>query len=275
MPGCIKEDLDDCFRSLYFSYLGDGTQEIFQQKIGKVTLYVYDENENLVRTIELNKEELKNQKCDLDLPIGKYHIVCWGNPYAETQINRSSNLETAILGTPQYFSRETITTNDSLYFGTKDVAIEDYDFEVDTVRFSSAHIKMRVDLTGLENEKMPDGSSPVYLEMGNLSPTADFKMNFSTGNETYYPVSSFNSATLDFTSRFNVLRFNDDNTVYFNLVNKETNQIIYSLNLKDFMSENQISVNGINEVLIGIRFRFNGATVTVNPWDEVEIRPGM
>ena len=45
VTGCIKENLDDCETTLYFSYLGDGTKEIFPQKIEKVdtirTMYLY------------------------------------------------------------------------------------------------------------------------------------------------------------------------------------------------------------------------------------------
>ena len=38
VTGCIKENLDDCETTLYFSYLGDGTKEIFPQKIEKVDM---------------------------------------------------------------------------------------------------------------------------------------------------------------------------------------------------------------------------------------------
>ena len=40
VTGCIKENLDDCETTLYFSYLGDGTKEIFPQKIEKVDMYI-------------------------------------------------------------------------------------------------------------------------------------------------------------------------------------------------------------------------------------------
>lgn len=47
------------------------------------------------------------------------------------------------------------------------------------------------------------------------------------------------------------------------------------MKLKDFMQDNRIKVNGINEVTVGIRFRFNGTSVTVKPWDEEVIIPGL
>lgn len=77
LPGCIKEDLEDCYTTLYFSYLGDGTQEIFPDKIGKVNLYVYNESGGFVQKIILDKEDLrKKQGITLNLPSGKYEVVC-------------------------------------------------------------------------------------------------------------------------------------------------------------------------------------------------------
>lgn len=49
VTGCIKENLDDCETTLYFSYLGDGTKEIFPQKIEKVDMYIYNQNNVFVQ----------------------------------------------------------------------------------------------------------------------------------------------------------------------------------------------------------------------------------
>lgn len=273
--GCIKENLDDCYSTLYFSYLGDGTTEIFQQKTGKVNLYVYNEGGTLVQDIVLEKSDLRKQQgVTLNLPSGKYRVVCWGNPYGDTDIENTSSINTGIVAAKAYFRREVVTTNDSLYYGARDIDVLQDINHTDTVRFVSAHIKMLIDLRGLEDLKEADGSSPLSIEMTNLSPSVNFSDQFSTNNETYYPIERFDDATKDFRARFNVLRFNDDNDIYINLTNKETDTVIYSMPLKDFMIKNNITVNGINEILIGIRFIFNGTSITVAPWDEEVIIPG-
>lgn len=62
LGGCIEEDLSDCEvfsrNVLTLSYKGDGTTEIFNEKIENVVMYVFDQNEQLVTTKELTKEEI-------------------------------------------------------------------------------------------------------------------------------------------------------------------------------------------------------------------------
>lgn len=269
---CIKEDQEDCGIYVYFSYLGDINKEIFPQKIASVNLYVYDESGVLVKTSTFDREELRlSQGTMLDLPNGNYHLVCWGNAREETRINEHASLRSALVAAPHYFTKEIITTNDSLYFGMKDITIQGNGEERDTVYFNSSHIKMRVEIVGLEDRE----EMPLQVTVGNLSPTVDFARNFSTKKEFYHPITKKVAGTGSSEARFNVLRFNDDNDVYVDLTDKETNQVVYHLNLKDFMQKNQITVDGINEAFVGIRFKVNGLSVTVSPWEEENIKPGI
>ena len=268
---CIKEDLDDCGIYVYFSYLGDFNTEIFPQKIERVNMYVYDESGTLVQTSTFDRDELRlSQGTMLDLPNGSYHLVCWGNANEMTQMNNHTSLGSATVAAPHYFTREVITTNDSLYFGMKDIVVHGDRWEQDTVYFNSSHIKMRVEIVGVENE----ATIPMQVEIGNLSPTVDFARNFSSEKEHYYPIVQSESTTGKSVANFNVLRFHDDNDVFVNLVNPETGESIYNLSLKDFMQRNNITVNGINEAFVGIRFKVNGLSVTVTAWEEEEIKPG-
>ena len=276
MTGCIKEDLASCDTNLVFRYFGDGTKEIFPEKIEKVDLYVYGENGALVQSIGLDQSDLRREQgTPLHLPAGKYRIICWGNSRNDTRIDQVSTLKNALVAAPHYFTKEIITTNDSLYIGSRDIEIFQDASSTDTVYFSSSHIKMYLELDGLEEIAMADGTSPIEIEVGNLSPTVDFVKTLSSENVSYKPVVQKEGNASGFKSRFNVLRFNNNNSIYINLVSKKTNKTIYTLNLKDFMQDNRITVDGINEVTVGIRFRFNGTSVTVLPWDEEVIKPGL
>lgn len=144
VTGCIKENLDDCETTLYFSYLGDGTKEIFPQKIEKVDMYIYNQNNVFVQKTVLNRKELNRQRgTTLNLPSGQYHIICWGNSLNDTRINEGSSLQNNLVGAPHYFTKELISTNDSLYFGEREITIVNESYKVDTVYFSSAHIKCK------------------------------------------------------------------------------------------------------------------------------------
>ena len=58
LNGCIREDRDDCKGRvmLRFRYVGDGTTDIFPDKIEKVTVYVYSaDNGALVGVSEYDK----------------------------------------------------------------------------------------------------------------------------------------------------------------------------------------------------------------------------
>lgn len=281
MPGCIREDENDCpvDSSIYFSYVGDETDEIFSSKIDDVILYVYNEQNMLEREIYLNKQDLdKRQGVVLDmLPAGKYHVVCWGNPHEYTQMNEVLRLEDAILGAPNYFLDEDINTNDSLYFGRKDIVIPNTD--TDTIKFKGAHVKIRVlideeDINKPHDMKLRNTSTVFKIEVDNLSPTINFDKITSDKLVSYYPVCLLENE-YESCADFNVLPFNDNNNIHIHLKNIESGNTIYTLTLADFMRENNISIDNKNEVKLGIRFRFKGAAITVSAWDEEDIKPGI
>ncbi|WP_170120108.1 FimB/Mfa2 family fimbrial subunit [Dysgonomonas alginatilytica] len=287
MSSCIKDDMDDCpppVYSLYFSYKGDGTKEIFLEKEKSVNLYIYDDKEVFVRAVTLNQDDLKRkQGIDLDLPYGKYKIVCWGNVDKNSQMTQSTSLDSLAVGAPAYFKKERITTNDSLYYATKDINIIRGNYVIDTVKFKSAHIKMQIVLSNLDQAtitrsnitKSVSSDPNLSIEIGNLKPTVTFKENYSKEKVSYYPLLTIDNSKHEVEANFNVLRFNDDNDVFINIRNSETNDIIYSLSVMQFMRKYGISEDGKNEVPIRIRFSFRGFAIAVEPWGEEEIKPGV
>ncbi len=277
VTGCIKESLDDCGTILYFSYPGDGTKDIFPQKIQKVNLYIYNNNNACVQRAVLNRKELNHQHgITLNLPSGKYNVVCWGNSFSDTEINEGTTLQNCIVGSPHYFTNELILTNDSLYFGEREIAIINEGSITDTISFSCAHVKMQIELEGLDaSSTRASVVSPVSIEIGNLSPTVDFTQRCSDEHVSYYPSVNFDSATQRFISKFNVLRFNNDNDIYIRLYNNQSNMELYRMQLKDFMNENNINVDSINEAMIGIRIYFNETSITIKPWREEVVRPEL
>lgn len=279
MYGCIyQDDLVPCEEEngaiLFFEYFGDGQQDIFQDKIEEVTLYIYDNyDDSLVETIILSSEQLRQQKVVLDLPPGSYHAVAWGNYLDQTQTESTASASTAILGVAGYFRDEMVTTNDRLYFGKTDFTIPANGTVTSTVDFSSAHIKMVLDLADLRSSAITEGVSPIKFRMSELSPTVDFNGVFSDNKIPYYPSTALEGD--DFVARFNTLRFEDINNIQIDLFYVNSTEPMYTLNLADYMAAHSITVDGINEITIGIRFVFTGTTVVVERWVESEITPGL
>lgn len=83
LNGCIKEDMSDCPGNctLKFSYVGDGTTQIFQDKIHKVDMYVFDSDGMLLSSHPISEADVKKQSTELNLPVGDYQIVTVGNTY--------------------------------------------------------------------------------------------------------------------------------------------------------------------------------------------------
>ena len=66
VTGCIKENLDDCETTLYFSYLGDGTKEIFPQKIEKVDQRHTDKRRFILAKQPCRSPALFYERVDID-----------------------------------------------------------------------------------------------------------------------------------------------------------------------------------------------------------------
>ena len=96
LNGCIKEDMSDCPGNctLKFSYVGDGTTQIFQDKIHKVDMYVFDSDGMLLSSHPISEADVKKQSTELNLPVGDYQIVTVGNTY-NTEVSGEQNLATA------------------------------------------------------------------------------------------------------------------------------------------------------------------------------------
>ena len=82
LNGCIKEDMSDCPGNctLKFSYVGDGTTQIFQDKIHKVDMYVFDSDGALLSSHPISEADIKTRATELKLPIGNYRIVTVATP---------------------------------------------------------------------------------------------------------------------------------------------------------------------------------------------------
>ena len=275
LASCIKEDYADCERcTLTFSYLGDGTWDVFPEHITRVSLYVFNSEDRLVQTKLIEQNELKAfQGTKLNLEPGDYRVVGVGNSYNKTEVTNlsSSNMSQIQFHHPKADEGGVVEGNDSLYLGQKTFTIPSSYWYEDDVPFRSSHLKVSYTVKNYlypgsaESATRAEGS--LELKVKNLLPQTDFT-NKANGNKiTYDPVMSYNPEKKEHNGYFNIMRHSKDSDVEFELIDKATGEVVHTLTLADFLAEfPQIDVTK-QEVLIPIILEFGaGVKVTIPDW---------
>ena len=270
--GCIRENMDDCKGkvTLRFRYVGDGTTDIFPEKIEHVTMYVYSIADGSLAAIQKYDDNAlaAYQGADVMLFPGRYEVVCWGNALEETTIKEGEKI--AANG---YFENTDIATNDPLYYGTIEIEVPETLVENNYIcDFVCSHVKFRVRVEGFDQTTMGVPS----LELTQLASFTDFD-NVPSDEErcSYHPVLAAGSdgEQTVYTAEFNTLRFNDDNDIMLRLHSDETRVVAHEFPLADFLQEHNIAVEGVNEVTVPILIRFSPIGVTIDDWDSVPVNP--
>lgn len=290
---CIKEDLSECTLKIkvLFSYLGDGTTEIFADKHEMVNLYVYNDANTLVQKRRITKEELNAlQGAWLDLLPGNYKIVCWGNAMEKTKVQ---NCESgAGFGQAQisHFSAnaayEGVQPIDSLYYGSCSVSVPDKgtligdSLILSAIPFQGAHIKFCVAVKGLDLA-FPTEIPVVRLTMEDMPHCCDFNKEITADICCYHPALTEISEGF-MTARFCSMRFSNENNIALKLTRGDNDKVFYSLPLADFLQKEGIDVEGRHEVTVPILIEFTEpfgdnlqVSVIVKKWDEVLLIPDL
>lgn len=270
--GCIKENRDDCKGkvTLRFRYVGDGTTDIFPDKIEHVTMYVYSLADGKLVAVQKYDDSALNayQGAEISLFPGRYEVVCWGNALEETTISEGDKI--AANG---YYDNTTIATNDPLYYGTINIEVPETLAENNYIcDFVSSHVKFRVRIEGFDDPvlKVP------AIELTQLASFTDFD-NVPSQEErcSYYPTLTADDDGLNYTATFNTLRFDDDNDIMLRLHANESRAVVYEFPLADFLDEHNIAVEGVHEVTIPILIRFSPIGVDIEDWEETPVDPGF
>lgn len=283
LTSCIKEDRSDCFSDnlLMLSYKGDGTTEIFGDKICRVEMYVFDSQNQCLHTGELSKEELESRTVQLpQLSPGDYKIVCIGNTHhTDIQNLSAGDFSEITFAANDYRAGRTPTGNDSLYYACDAYTIT-YEDQTQIMEFASSHYDVLVEVAQIPDPTSEGGRFPT-IEMDGLLPETDFNNRAFGTPTTYQPETTYDADKMTMTARFNIMRHggtdgkqhHDDVNVH--LTNSNGTEIA-KVNLGEFINQHSDLIDcSKNEVLIPIRFTFLSGNVVISipDWYVEEVNP--
>ena len=273
LGSCIREDLSECYseNKLQLVYTGnDKSNDIFQEKIGSVELYIFDAAVECVYNRALTDVELSQQEVTLPrLLVGEYRIICVANGKNTNVVATDGKDYSAMyFADKSYTAGEATKGNDSLYWASKNITITSDD-NTEVAEFVSSHYDVYVEVVGV------DAQSEISIEMSGLSPRTSLDENVAFGNPTtYYPVVESNASEYTKSSTFSIMRHSDHTSVEVKLCDKSGGELA-KVNLAEFLAANPSINCSLNEVTIPISFSFklSDFVVTLPEWYIQDTKP--
>jgi len=278
---CIREDLDECKSTerLVLSYKGDGTTEIFPDKICRVEMFIFDAENRCVNSSVLPENQVASRTAILpSLAAGNYRIICLGNTH-DTRVEGSAtgDYSRMLFAAADYFDNRQVSGNDSLYYAATYYTVLPYngsgdDNRTKVIEFASSHYDLLVEVAGVPASDNRAGAKPV-LEIRGVSPCTDFE-NRACGAATDYLLETEYEAGL-LTARTNIMRHKDHENVNVCLSSAPGGDLLAEVNLAKFLADNPIIDCSKHEVLIPIRIEFKSGEITVGvpEWYIEQVKP--
>ena len=200
---CVHGDLDDCPPMVRYAVAFDytnhtGNNDRFYDDVKKINLYVFDEGGLIYTTVtELSPYET-NFNIPLDLPMGNYDIIAWGNVLDEGDFDfpRAITKGTSFDETRLFLQREADNFSneelDKLFFGVlNNVEIPLYVSRIDTMSLLNNTNKVRIvlhwDHTGeLKATEEIVNYDEVSVRLSASNAEYNFENNFVSENNVVY-----------------------------------------------------------------------------------------
>ena len=93
--GCIKEDLDECYKLTLKIVNHKGDDITALSVVSEAKLFIYDNNSKLLDTRDLNDAFIRGKETiELNYPeSSKLHLIAWGNLKGHQDVNEATKVE--------------------------------------------------------------------------------------------------------------------------------------------------------------------------------------
>ena len=277
---CIREDLDDCLsqNTLLLSYKGDGTTEIFPDKICRVEMFVFDAENRCVNSSILPEDQVASRTAALPpLVAGDYRIVCLGNTH-DTGVEGTDTRDFSrmLFAAGDYFDGKQVSGNDSLYYASTSYTVLPYSAKEEvnqtkTIEFASSHYDLLVEVAGVPAVK---STFPV-LKVSGVLPCTDFENRACGEPAEYLLETEYEAGKSLLTARTNIMRHKDHKDVNITVSPAQGGKPLAEVNLAEFLADNPVIDCSKHEVLIPIHIEFKSGDVTIKlpEWFVEHVKP--
>ena len=273
---CISEDYSDCYNRYIvdLSYLGDGTMDIFAEKIDRVQMYVFDQGNTCVHQGLLTEDEVNRQSTMLPpLDEGQYRIVFLGNTYSTgvRDMSTRSGLEGMCFGAEAYWNGKEVSGNDPLYWAAADQKIEPFDPERQITRNSARFLASHYDVS-VEVEGAP---SDIRIVLTGVSPYTDFENTATLSHKTDYVLNTVHDGVSKAKAECCIMRHQNHEDVCLKVMSFDGTELA-SVNFDDFIKENSRYIDcSKQEVHIPFKVEFMSAKVEISipEWWVMHVHP--
>ncbi len=255
---CLQEDYSHCYRTyrLILSYFGDGNTEIFPEKINRVEMYVFDEDNACVSSTVLPDGDVAARSTKLPkLEPGDYRIICVGNTHETGMENLDSRDCSKILfAAEDYLAGKTVNGNDSLYYASVDWNVIGFDptisEETITAKFASSHYDIFVEMINT-----PAAVGNPKVELVGVSPYTDFE-NVAKGAPADYLMETVDHGGRYITASNNIMRHKNHEDVYLKVTAEDGTELAM-INFDEHIKKHKDYIDpNLHECLIPFRLEW-------------------
>lgn len=300
---CIKEDRSECNPGVLLKYdysLNTEHANLFGEEVGKVTVYVFDEQGMYYGTYSDAGSHLTNSwQMLLPLPAGNYTAVTWGGALDPYRLGETDTDETAFHGGLKkgvthidnfMLSAEeqglTLQKLDALYHGKADVTSV---FQPETATTVELTKNTNLLIVTIEDESIRETASKggelpyeIYCKGANGRYRADNRLGKKCASLTYQPHKA-HAATGKMEVEIDLLRLMAGQPLRLVIKDRAGNPV-YDIDLIEnlratgqYVTQEELDREDVYHVVLrrGTGGEGGGISITINGWVPVDVKPEL